>query len=295
MVLTLAVLSMNVYAFGDPTATPSPVPTPTCPPCDPIIRAEIISLDDTLGDCTDTDGNLDAGETCDVLVGFISYESACITEQHSADITVDNPKISIKPSHVNLDLEGTLIDFTIVADPDIACNESVTITIETHALFCGSFYHYQNQYTFQLEIDITGEEWTCDDTPCGEPQSIATPFPHGMNLLMPDRDLAAGDRLELTAVVSNVSSDPMNADCWIALSSGDCFWFYPSWRSIDAGVDFIPWVQVAPFNSQVYSILNFEWPAGAGSGDDLRFLAIAIDHVNSDVIGSIRIIEWQYQ
>ncbi len=122
---------------------------------------------------------------------------------------------------------------------------------------------------------------------------LAPQEPFGMKLVMDDTDLKPGDRFYLHYFLYNPAEDAWDADVYILLDVYGMYWLYPSWVSIDDGIDFksIP----VPGNASYHeSVLDFYWPEGFGTVDEITFYGAAMDHGTFDIAGTIQMIRWGF-
>lgn len=267
-----------------PSAVPSRTPTATCPPCAPFIHSEIVSMDDTVGDCSDADGNLDAGESARLIVSFVKTQQ-CEIYDCSVNASVDNPKVTISPAHVDQSCDA-LVDesFILTMSPAIECEETVIVTIQTITHFCGSTLPYATDYSFLMEIDGTVPETHCDEMPCES---------NRIELNMSDTDLRAGDLFRLSYQVFNTSPDAVAYDLWILLGIGEDYWFYPSWTYMSEGLDYESDVQISANSSVSKTVLDFPWPADAGVIEGARFVGAICRQGTYEIVNRPIEVTWQ--
>ena len=155
-----------------PTAEPPPTspPTPTCVPGIPEMSLTIISIDDSVGECSDFDGILDAGEEADVEIRFTSVNSP--GENVCTSIASENPHVAIDPGGAyfgTIDICDVFYEtFRFTMSGDVECNEELMLSYITAGYYCGQEWMTPPSYLYEdMEIDITETGWECDDTPCG--------------------------------------------------------------------------------------------------------------------------------
>ncbi len=120
----------------------------------------------------------------------------------------------------------------------------------------------------------------------------------GMSQMNPSVDIdlnqsvfEAGDPLRLTLRLDNPGPN-VTADVFIALDVlGTQFFFWPAWtedvtwetRTLNSGHD------------TVETIFEFDWPTGAGVGDNCRFWAAMLNNQNAQLLGNLDFcpISWQ--
>lgn len=134
-------------------------------------------------------------------------------------------------------------------------------------------------------------------TPTPPPSATSTPVaipPAGMELLLDDRDLLAGERFLLNMLLHNPATAPFDADAYILLAVYGDYWFWPGWVNIDDGIDFSS-VTCPAMTSLPQTILDFEWPQGAGTATGLGFYGALFAPGTFDLIGDIQSIEWGFR
>jgi hypothetical protein len=93
------------------------------------------------------------------------------------------------------------------------------------------------------------------------------------------RYYAPGDRFLLTNQVTNPGA-AREVDLYIILDVWGEYWFWPSWtQSVDHASRSLP-----PEAAMGETILDFEWPAGAGAADGLIFWSGILDAGTTDLL-----------
>ncbi len=116
----------------------------------------------------------------------------------------------------------------------------------------------------------------------------------GMELLLDDTQLETGDPFYLHYYLHNPDSAAYDADAWVLLDVFGDIWFYPSWTSMNDGVDYEANITVDPFSSFHEIILYMHWPSGLGAASGLKFYGAAFEAGSFDLIGDFQSIDWGY-
>lgn len=126
------------------------------------------------------------------------------------------------------------------------------------------------------------------------PAATATPMlPPGMTLTMPDLDLEAGETFMLEMDRCNPDTNVMSCDAYLLLDVYGVYWSWPSWQPLDNGLDSMHYDMNAASQDHE-TILNFEWPAGAGSASGLSFYGAMFHPGTWELIGDLQHISWSY-
>jgi Zinc carboxypeptidase len=97
------------------------------------------------------------------------------------------------------------------------------------------------------------------------------------------------DHFLLTTYIVN-PDETMDVNEFIMLDVYNNYWFWPSWSE---AVDFE--ARMLPANMmEEESILDFWWPAGVGSGNNIRFWGALLDPATSALIGNYDMVEFSY-
>jgi hypothetical protein len=304
LMLIASFLLIAGFAYAaDPTATPnfpSPTPTPTCPPCVPMIYSSFQSFDDTLGKCFDDDGHMDAGEEIDVEIRFYSGGS-CTSYDSSAVITLDNPNVTIFPDSFELgDVplgQSVYRIARVTVSGQAFCDEIVSFAIESTGYLCGSGLTRTDTIEYHLELDKMDGEWICDQTPCGQdtptPEPTATPTPEcpetGMYCHSNQEEYHEGDLCKLNFEGCNGADLPLTVVSLIALEIYGNFYFYPSW-----GLN-LDWEATTIPPCECIDILDaeFVWPY-IPQEMTIRFWSAFIDEDFMQIIGNLGNCEIYY-
>ncbi|MCD4654969.1 right-handed parallel beta-helix repeat-containing protein [bacterium] len=115
----------------------------------------------------------------------------------------------------------------------------------------------------------------------------------GMTLYLDDKQLMSGDTFNLYYDLYNASVDDISVAVWILLDVYNLYWCYPSWVYLEDGMDF-QIVDVKFLRNHRETVLQFPWPSIDGSATGLRFWGVSLDNSTSEIIGTIRSIEWSY-
>lgn len=137
------------------------------------------------------------------------------------------------------------------------------------------------------------------------PESTSTPLPSstptnppipdaGMALILDDPDLTAGELFNLHMLLHNPNAESYSADAYVLLNVYGYYWCWPSWKSLDEGIDksteTIPGMTSLPI-----SLLSFDWPSGVGAASNLQFVGCLFAPDTWDMIGDVQVIDWQYR
>jgi Arylsulfotransferase (ASST) len=138
--------------------------------------------------------------------------------------------------------------------------------------------------------------WTAT-TPTATPPPGNTPTPTpaiggGMILTMDDIDLQEGDLFHLYFTLGPQDS-AMTMDAYVILGVGDMFWCWPSWNTIESGLDYTSY-DIPAGDIQAFDVLNFSWPGVEGSASGLVFYGAAFTEGTFDVIGDYQVIAFGY-
>jgi len=109
-----------------------------------------------------------------------------------------------------------------------------------------------------------------------------------------DRDLVAGDRFHLHLVLHNPEQADFAADAYVLLGVHGDFWSWPSWIPLEDGVDYQA-VFCGAMTAQPMTLLDFSWPAGAGTAAGLEFYGALFEPSSFNMIGNLAYIEWEFR
>jgi Peptidase family C25/Propeptide_C25 len=127
-----------------------------------------------------------------------------------------------------------------------------------------------------------------------EPTATEPPNPDkGMELIMEDLDLGAGDELYLHMYLHNPEGTPYDCDAYILLGVYGSFWCWPSWTNLSHGVDYEQYT-VPAITSLHEDILRFTWPGGVGQSTGCAFIGAVFEPGTWEIIGDIQVINWEY-
>jgi hypothetical protein len=160
-------------AHAQVTPTPSPVSTsiPTCLPCVAEITIAHVTVTDDFGDCSDYDGNPDAGKIIGFQVQGSSHNACCDGP--------GSPRINIQTSYEHCryigkdPIDSVWATYYYSIAPSASCGDE--------AVFYVNGYNLENSYaedheilTFQIETDTdTSENVVCDTHLCeSQPEPI---------------------------------------------------------------------------------------------------------------------------
>ncbi len=138
-------------------------------------------------------------------------------------------------------------------------------------------------------------------TPTNTPVPTITPTvtpdpipPKGMELILDDRDLTAGERLNLHLLLHNPEADSYEADAYVLLGAFGDYWSWPGWRNIEEGVDHVT-IDCPAMTSLPQTILDFTWPEDAGAASDLGFFGALFEPETFNLIGNVQVITWGFR
>ncbi|MBN1354986.1 hypothetical protein JXA40_01820 [bacterium] len=140
-------------------------------------------------------------------------------------------------------------------------------------------------------------------SPSGTPTRIpdpsetpsATPGAYrGLKLYMPDTEMQAFDLFYLYFVLFNPEPESYECDVYLLLDIAGEYWSWPDWGQLPESLTYRSFTVPAE-DLKKQDVLRFEWPEGAGSASDLRFIAGAFKHRRWDPIGEIAAITWRFE
>jgi hypothetical protein len=134
---------------------------------------------------------------------------------------------------------------------------------------------------------------TATPTPSPPPTATPTPLPgsYGVSLWMPAKIFHPGDACGLKAVLVNQSGPPRtDVPLYVLLEIQGAFYYWPRWRT---HVDHDE-VDLPTGTSELWIIPLFQWPAGAGQGDNIRFHAALLDATQTRIEGFYSTWEFSY-
>lgn len=129
-------------------------------------------------------------------------------------------------------------------------------------------------------------------TPAPSPTSTQPPT-IGLQLILDDLDLTAGEHFNLHFTIGNPDAESMQCDTYILLDVYGLYWAWPSWSDITTNLDSKS-ITVPAGSVHAETALEFNWPQGAGSASGLQFIGATFTPGTWDLIGDISIIAWQY-
>ncbi|MBN1355722.1 hypothetical protein JXA40_05550 [bacterium] len=128
-----------------------------------------------------------------------------------------------------------------------------------------------------------------------DPTATQSPNPEtGMELMMADLVLEAGDAFYLHMYLHNPDSGSYDCDAYILLGLFGNFWCWPSWIDVYQGIDSVRYTVPAAF-SYHEDILRFTWPAGVGASAGCTFIGAAFEPETWNLIGDIQVLNWEYR
>ncbi|MBN1354987.1 hypothetical protein JXA40_01825 [bacterium] len=115
----------------------------------------------------------------------------------------------------------------------------------------------------------------------------------GMELIMTDTDLQAGDEFHLYFHLHNPESTAYDTDVYLLLGVYGSYWCWPSWDSIFEHLDYQVF-NVPEMQTVTEEVLQFTWPAGVGTLGGLEFIGCAFEPGSWNMIGTLQYIMWSY-
>ncbi len=145
---------------------------------------------------------------------------------------------------------------------------------------------------------------THDPTPTTPPSATPTadvptatpttgPGTKGMELIMTDPELSAGEEFYLHFYLHNPDQTPYDADVYLLLGVYGNYWCWPSWQPVTEGLDYRN-MTVGAGQSVHEDALKFDWPAGVGSAEGLAFYGCPFEPGTWTMIGDVQVITWSY-
>lgn len=128
-------------------------------------------------------------------------------------------------------------------------------------------------------------------TPTATPDPIP---PEGMELILNDRDLTAGEHFYLHMLLHNPGPDSYEADAYVLLGAFGDYWSWPGWRNIEEGMD-LETFDCPAMTSFPQTLVDFTWPEGAGTASGLEFIGAVFKAGTFNLIGEIQVIGWEFR
>lgn len=299
-----------------PTQTPTdPAPatsTPTvCPPCYPVINIEQINVDDTIGECTDSDGLIDAGETIRITVVGRSLNACC---NGPGSVTVE---VETDYSHMiqigygetpETDYYPFSRYFDYAIDSGAQCGDEANVTV-TASVYDSPWTDIDERIIpYLIEVDSNGSGgFNCDTTPCeGTPtptpiQSVTptqpalpTPTPHSsdviVDVILNQTQFNPTDSFVLTMQVLYTGSTSLpNHDLALVIEIAGLYFWYPTWTEFFdcENMDIPPGLTHR-------DILQFTWPDLQNNHDFAKVYGAVLNPERTSIVGNLDIesFEW---
>jgi C1A family cysteine protease len=119
-----------------------------------------------------------------------------------------------------------------------------------------------------------------------EPEPPAT----GISCLLNNSLYHPGDPFTLSIRSCNGSPYDLPVETYVILDVFGHYWFWPEWsESPNSKINSLP-----ALDCEEETIVSFDWPAGSGSAQGLRFWAAMIDPVTKVLTGSHSVCEFDY-
>jgi photosystem II stability/assembly factor-like uncharacterized protein len=115
-------------------------------------------------------------------------------------------------------------------------------------------------------------------------------LPTGCHLFLNAELFVAGDPFILDAVVVNEEAVVLDVYEYILLDVWGEYYFWPTWTQVPDSVHRV----LDPHTSSEQEILNFTWPAGAGSAAGLRFIGALVDQEAMEIVGVYTEVEFGF-
>lgn len=155
-------------------------------------------------------------------------------------------------------------------------------------------YPFTPTPTPSVEPTWTHIPFTPTVTPSAPPSETATPTAdRSFTLSLDDRMLEQGDMFNLHFDIHNTSMPAYSCDVYILLDVAGYYWTWPSWQTMDQGIDKRRF-DLHENENFSESVLTFEWPQGAGTASGLVFWGAMFDANTWSLAGSVQQIDWSY-
>lgn len=155
------------------------------------------------------------------------------------------------------------------------------------------------------DLDETTTQPNCEY--CGAPGPTYTPTPNGSPTATPTQggnaiiDLMLnkeepncfieGDWFSLTIAAQNPNATTMNLDAYVCLDVYGSYFFWDSWGQ---DIDYVA-ITLPASGSWNETLLQFDWPAGAGAASGLAFYSVLTGQGNFDIASNIEVIMFCFQ
>jgi hypothetical protein len=114
-----------------------------------------------------------------------------------------------------------------------------------------------------------------------------------MKLTLDDNALVANDKFHLYFDIFNPDATAFDSDAYLLLDVYGNFWCWPSWQTLDTGID-KKTISVDAESSYHEEVLEFDWPSGVGSADQLFFYGAIFAPGTFDLIGDFQTVQFSY-
>jgi len=121
------------------------------------------------------------------------------------------------------------------------------------------------------------------------PSPTRTPGPVAVRITVNQSFYQAGDEFRLSLGLRNPKPEPVETNVYVALELNGQVWFWPEWnRQPDTEQRILP---SGCFSDEI--LMEFTWPAGAGTAQGLRFWA-ALTTPDTNELLDHAVIEWGF-
>ncbi|MBN2053596.1 hypothetical protein JW905_01660 [bacterium] len=128
-----------------------------------------------------------------------------------------------------------------------------------------------------------------------QPSATAAPRLLGVSLTMPAHGFREGDPCSLSMVIYNHTGDSLGImPVAVVLDVYGEYWMAPSWRSCEEGLDYYT-IQIEVGETSRQIIEPFNWPAGTGTADGIRFYGAIVAFEEAVVTGDIGVWEFGWE
>ena len=294
--LNTATCTPSPVVTPQPTVTPSPLPTRTCAPCMAEINIDQVTILDDIGECSDQDGLMDAGEDVVLKITGYSMDDCCWSG--------GNRELSVQTDYDGLEYLGTE---QISSDGDFffeyhvkyhvaewaECLDSANLIV-TGRVFDSWSDEDQVEMTCLIEVDRDGQGgYKCDSTACeGTPEPSPSPVNEpSVELMLNSSYYGNGDPFRLQVGLNNNGNIKIDEIILIVVIDvwSEYYW-YPSWGTelsyekieIDPGLE-------------VQEILNFVWPEVNSTGEGINIFAGLMTADLTTLVGSVDMVTFGWK
>lgn len=134
-------------------------------------------------------------------------------------------------------------------------------------------------------------------TPSSTPTVPPTATPvitRGIHLTLNGTSFSANDPFHLEMDVMNDRDTGIDVDVYILLDVYGLYFCWPSWTNLSVNVDNKQY-HLDPMQLHHEDVLQFVWPAGTGSADNLGFIGAVFNEGSFDLFGDPSFVSWGYR